>query len=122
MDKSVIRAVLIASGGQIEPAFNALLAMTDPDSQQEPAQVPEPAPPAMPPRPAVQQAPAQMSQMEADELYARQLAEHYETTARSAQPRARGRYNEDLQGSRMGRPGSSPDADKVPWRSFIDGM
>lgn len=47
--------------------------MTDPDAaKNEPA---EEAPPPRPPRPS---APAQMSQLEADELYARQLAEHWE--------------------------------------------
>jgi hypothetical protein len=51
--------------------------MSDPDSQQR-----EPPPPAQPPRPArTAPAPAPtsttQSQLEADELYARQLAEHY---------------------------------------------
>ncbi|KIW10178.1 hypothetical protein PV08_11139 [Exophiala spinifera] len=117
IDASVVRAVLTASGGNIEPAFNALLGMSDPDSQREPE------PPARPPRPSVQPpSTTQMSQLEADELYARQLAEHYEGADR--QPRGRresgGRYNEHLQGSRVGRPGASPNADDVPWRSFID--
>ena len=48
--------------------------MTDPDAvKNEPT---EAAPPPRPPRPTGQR--AQMSQMEADELYARQLAEHYD--------------------------------------------
>jgi hypothetical protein len=71
----VIRAILIASGAKIEPAFNALLAMTDPDSHQE-----EPAPPPKPPRPTRSPLPATSTpanQLEADEIYARQLAEHY---------------------------------------------
>ncbi|KAI5863431.1 hypothetical protein GGS23DRAFT_567010 [Durotheca rogersii] len=72
---SVIKAVLIASGGQIDPAFNALLGMSDPDAvQNEP--VHDPAPPPQPPRPTGPQTP--MSQVEADELYARQLAQHYD--------------------------------------------
>ncbi|KAI5928302.1 hypothetical protein F4810DRAFT_188257 [Camillea tinctor] len=71
----VIKAVLAASGGRIDPAFNALLGMSDPDAvQNEPAHE-EPAPPPQPPRPAGPQTP--MTQVEADELYARQLAEHY---------------------------------------------
>lgn len=46
--------------------------MTDPDAvKNEPTEVPPP----QPPRP---QGRAQMSQVEADELYARQLAEHYD--------------------------------------------
>lgn len=88
----VVRAVLTASGGQIEPAFNALLGMrqglgflfctitegvvgmTDPESQTEPA------PPPQPPRPAqvpIGPTSTAQSQVEADEQYARQLAEHY---------------------------------------------
>lgn len=72
VDNSVIKAVLRASGGQIEPAFNALLEMTDPDAVKDEGQE---VPPPQPPRP---QGRAQISQVEADELYARQLAEHYD--------------------------------------------
>lgn len=72
VDDSVIKAVLRASGGQVEPAFNALLEMTDPDAVKDES---EEVPPPQPPRP---QGRAQMSQVEADELYARQLAEHYD--------------------------------------------
>lgn len=71
IDESVIKAVLRASGGQIDPAFNALLEMTDPDAvQHDAAEVPPP----QPPRP--QGGP--QSQLEADELYARQLAQQFE--------------------------------------------
>ncbi|KAI1366093.1 hypothetical protein F5Y08DRAFT_155268 [Xylaria arbuscula] len=74
IDATVIKAVLAASGGQIDPAFNALLGMSDPDAvQNEPSR--EAAPPPKPPRPANRTA---LTQMEADELYARQLAEHYD--------------------------------------------
>ncbi|CAD6570870.1 MAG: ubiquitin-binding protein cue5 [Alectoria sarmentosa] len=73
IDATVIKAVLHASGGRVEPAFNALLGMSDPDAA-------EPPPPLQPPRP--QRAPAvptstEESQLAADERYARQLAEHY---------------------------------------------
>lgn len=111
LDASVIKAVLSASGGQVEPAFNALLGMTDPDAQKEPE------PPARPPRPARQ--PVQ-NQVDADEMYARQLQEHFSNTATNTGVRSN-RYNENLQGSRPGRPGASPNPDDVPWRSFIDG-
>ncbi|OIW27522.1 hypothetical protein CONLIGDRAFT_645782 [Coniochaeta ligniaria NRRL 30616] len=97
IDASVIRAVLRASRGQVEPAFNALLEMTDPDA----VKADEEQPPPPPPRPVA--APAGHSatpadQLEADELYARRLAEHYEnsgayearTSSRgSAMPRGR---------------------------------
>ncbi|KAK3683509.1 hypothetical protein B0T22DRAFT_384542 [Podospora appendiculata] len=75
VDPVVVKAVLSASGSNIERAFNALLEMTDPDA------VREDQPPPPPPRPAVQPVgptSTDLSQLEADELYARQLAEHYE--------------------------------------------
>ena len=113
IEPSVIKAVLAASGGQVEPAFNALLGMTDPDAQQEAP------PPAMPPRPPRQQSMPQ-NQLDADEQYARQLQEHYA----QSQPRQQrpSQYNEELHGSRVGRPGSNPNPDDVPWRSFFDGQ
>ena len=122
MDASVIRAVLTASRGDIEPAFNALLGMSDPDSQRDI----EPIPPPKPPRPAQQPPSTKLSQMEADELYARQLAQEYNTGAPQQKPKGRRRssdqYNEHLQGSRVGKPGANPNPDDVPWRTFIDGM
>ena len=66
IDTKVIKAVLHASGGQVEPAFNALLGMSDPSFQADEA------PPPMPPRPTGPQ-----SQLEQDEAYARQLAQQY---------------------------------------------
>ncbi|KAK8134711.1 CUE domain protein [Apiospora sp. TS-2023a] len=77
IEMSVIKAVLIASGGRIDPAFNALLGMSDPDAvQNDPVAEEREQPPPQPPRPTGPQ--ATMSQVEADELYARQLAEHYD--------------------------------------------
>ncbi|KAB5582649.1 hypothetical protein GE09DRAFT_1211285 [Coniochaeta sp. 2T2.1] len=73
IDAAVIRAVLRASRGQVEPAFNALLEMTDPDA----VRADDEQPPPPPPRPA---AAAPVSQLEADELYARRLAEQYENS------------------------------------------
>lgn len=75
IDMAVIKAVLTASRGQVEPAFNALLEMTDPDAVQNDA------PPPPPPRPVAEPAgptSTAQSQLEADEEYARRLAEHYE--------------------------------------------
>ena len=82
----VIKAILTASSGNMERAINALLGtstsphtplliadlttrteMTDPDAVNS-------APPPQPPRPNRQA----QSQLEEDERYARQLAEHYE--------------------------------------------
>ncbi|KAK5114847.1 hypothetical protein LTR62_002004 [Meristemomyces frigidus] len=81
IDAKVVKAVLQASGGRVEPAFNALLGMSDPDFK------PEEAPPAQPPRPARQP----QTQLEADEMYARQLAEQYGGVA---PPRGQANYNQ----------------------------
>lgn len=78
IDTKVVKAVLAASGGKVEPAFNALLGMSDPDFQ------PEEAAPQQPPRPT-QRAP--QSQLEADELYARQLADQYNSGYGQSQTR-----------------------------------
>lgn len=79
IDVPVVKAVLSASGGNVEPAFDALLGMTDPDSQKDAP------PPAKPPRPDQQSripTSTAQSQLEADEMYARQLHEHYSSTNR----------------------------------------
>ncbi|THC89770.1 hypothetical protein EYZ11_010764 [Aspergillus tanneri] len=65
VEVSVVKAVLVASNWDVERAFHALLGMTDPNAE-------EAAAPPKPPRPTAAQ-----RQLEADELYARQLAEHY---------------------------------------------
>ena len=76
VDIAVVRAVLTASRGNIEAAFHALLEMTDPSAVEQ-----EPAPPPPPPRPTNSSAGrlSPNSQMLADEEYARQLAQRYET-------------------------------------------
>ncbi|KAI9753467.1 MAG: hypothetical protein M4579_005151 [Chaenotheca gracillima] len=76
IDGNVVKAVLTASGGKVEPAFNALLSMSDPESQKEAP------PPAQPPRPtasplSTDATTTSQTQLDADERYARQLAEHY---------------------------------------------
>jgi hypothetical protein len=81
IEHKIIRAVLVASGGKVEPAFNALLGMSDPDFRAEDV------PPPQPPR-TVRREP--VSQLEADEAYARQLAEEYD----DAGQRTRTSYNQ----------------------------
>lgn len=112
IEPTILKAILTASGGQVEPAFAALLEMSDPEAAQREQ------PPPMPQRPARQPA-APQNQLEADEQYARQLAEHYQNSA----PRSRNEdpYNSNLQGSRPGRPGANPNPDDYHWRSFVDG-
>ncbi len=83
--------------------------MTDPDAVKNEPQ--EQAPPPQPPRPAGRQ---QMSQMEADELYARQLAQHYDNVgAYEARTSSRGRENPSRDRRHQG---DSPEREY----SFID--
>ncbi|KAI5244555.1 hypothetical protein E4T43_03806 [Aureobasidium subglaciale] len=109
IDPKVIKAVLIASNGNVEPAFNALLAMSDPDFK------PEEAPPPQPPRPTQAQ-----RQLDSDEQYARQLAQHFQSESR---PRHTMR-DEDDRGPplpnrpRQQRPGPGEDDREY---SFFDG-
>ncbi|KAB8229293.1 ubiquitin-binding protein cue5 [Aspergillus alliaceus] len=70
VELSVIKAVLVASNCDVERAFHALLGMTDPSAAEQDV------PPSKPPRPSAAQ-----RQLEADEQYARQLAEHYNRRA-----------------------------------------
>ncbi|CAN8103555.1 unnamed protein product [Discula destructiva] len=121
IEAAVIKAVLIASGGRIDPAFNALLAMSDPDAVQpddDADDADNELPPPQPPRP---QQSAQ-AQLEADEAYARRLAEHYESAAYEA----RTANSRDLRPSRPGRPGgrggqqTGLKPNELSERSFID--
>ena len=96
--------------------------MSDPDSQKEPP------PPPQPPRPA--QAPigatsTAQSQLEADEQYARQLAEHYSgSAAYGGQPRSRSGGRQDPALSRpkgdTGLQSNEPYDDRD--HSFLDGI
>jgi CUE domain len=117
IDAAVVKAVLTASGGQVEPAFNALLGMSDPDSQKDVE------PPAKPPRPTQQYGigtTTAQSQLEADEMYARQLAEHYSGGSRQQQQResSQGWNQQSQRPKQPGRAGSKGSENE---RSFIDG-
>ncbi|KAL6703503.1 ubiquitin-binding protein cue5 [Coniothyrium glycines] len=93
IDNSVIKAVLVASGGKVEPAFNALLSMSDPSFQADET------PPPRPPRPQPR------SQLEQDELYARQLAEHYHSQGAPDGQRGRAQGDGHRQQQRPTEPG-----------------
>ncbi|EKV12674.1 hypothetical protein PDIG_42750 [Penicillium digitatum PHI26] len=99
IEPGVIKAVLTASNWNVERAFNALLGMTDPKAQEEMT------PPPKPPRPT-QQSTASQRQLEADEMYARQLSEHYNATSRRAPPPG---WESD---PRYQRPRGSEDSDE----------
>ena len=102
--------------------FDLVSGMSDPDAQQDPI------PPPQPPRPAQKiRAPAARSQVEADELYARQLAEHYNNQANFQGPLRDSSRDYRGQNPRLPRqqrdPGLKPNElydDRE--HSFIDGM
>ncbi|TQS38176.1 hypothetical protein Golomagni_01326 [Golovinomyces magnicellulatus] len=71
IDAAIVKAVLVASSGQIEPAFNALLGMSDPEALQEPNSQ------QFYPAASTGIGSTPLSQLEADERYARQLASRY---------------------------------------------
>ena len=115
IDTKVVKAVLLASGGKVEPAFNALLGMSDPDFR--PEEDAAPPPPPQPPRPTTR---APQTQMEADEMYARQLAEQYNSG--TGAPRAQNRYNQREPGRRgpNQQPRRYEDDEEEHERNFFD--
>ena len=93
--------------------------MSDPGAQtDEVAPLPQP-----PPKPAVPTS-TEQSQLAADEQYARQLAEHYDTSAAYGASRSgsRGRSNPPIAGPRSvnSRQYTQPEDERE--RSFIDGI
>ncbi|KAF5017228.1 hypothetical protein F66182_10870 [Fusarium sp. NRRL 66182] len=115
VELTVIKAVLRASGGRAEPAFNALLEMTDPDAaQNEPH---DDVPPPQPPRP---QNRTQMSQMEADERYARQLAEHYDNVGAYESRTANRGFNDGRPRQSQQRQPGQEEWDDGREHSFLD--
>jgi len=90
--------------------------MSDPDAVMEPE--PVAMPPRQPPRPtATQVGSTPMSQLEADELYARQLAEHYDTAGSVGQPRSARRPTDR---GRTKETGLKPNELQDEGHSFID--
>ncbi|CAP92907.1 ubiquitin-binding protein cue5 [Penicillium rubens] len=109
IEPGVVKAVLTASNWHVERAFNALLGMTDPKAQEEMT------PPPKPPRPT-QQSTAAQRQLEADEMYARQLSEHYNATGRRAPPPG---WESD---PRYQRPRGSEDSEEREYSFFDDDL
>ncbi|KAJ9487601.1 hypothetical protein VN97_g5707 [Penicillium thymicola] len=109
IEPGVIKAVLTASNWNVERAFNALLGMTDPKAQEEMT------PPPKPPRPT-QQSTAAQRQLEADEMYARQLSDHYNAAGRRAPPPG---WESD---PRYQRPRGSEESDEREYSFFDDDL
>jgi len=112
IEAKVVKAVLVASGGKVEPAFNALLSMSDPNY------VAEEAAPPRPPR-RLQQP---MSQLESDELYARQLAEQYNQPSQYEGYGSRGRGEAPLPRRRKESGLKPNELYEGKEHSFFDGL
>ncbi|KAK4122647.1 hypothetical protein N657DRAFT_620604 [Parathielavia appendiculata] len=119
IEDRVIKAVLRASGGCIEAAFTGLLELTDPEAAERDR------PPPPPPRPVAEPVgptSTDLSQLEADERYARQLAEHYENVgAYEARTSNRGYHGggQRPRGREQTRPGLQDDPHDRE-HSFLD--
>ncbi|KAJ5546913.1 Ubiquitin system component Cue [Penicillium frequentans] len=110
IDAGVVKAVLTASNWNVERAFNALLGMTDPTAQEDMA------PPPKPPRPTQTATSTARSQLESDEQYARQLAEHYNSSGRRGE--APGWRNDP----RYHQPRGSEDSEEKEYSFFDDDL
>lgn len=120
IDAKVVRAVLVASDGNIEPAFNALLSMSDPNFVNEEA--PPPRPPRPPRQPVNQPMSQPMSQLESDELYARQLAEEYNQSSQYDGFGSRTRGDPPLPRRRKGSDLKPNELYEGKEHSFFDGL
>ncbi len=95
------------------------LEMSDPDAQTD-----EVAPPPQPPRKPTVPTSTEQSQLAADEQYARQLAEHYNTSATYGAPRSgsRGGSNPPVSGPERVNSRQYLKSEDERERSFIDGQ
>ncbi|KAJ5160544.1 uncharacterized protein N7482_007548 [Penicillium canariense] len=110
IEPTVIKAILNASNWNVERAFNALLGMTDPTAQEDMV------PPPKPPRPSKPATTTTQRQLEADEQYARQLAEHYNAGGRRGP--APGWENDP----RYRQPRGSEDSEEKEYNFFEDDL
>lgn len=142
IDAAVVKAVLTASGGKVEPAFNALLGMcsdvtqtdmmeinaygegmSDPDALEEQTPPPQPPRPNQIPSASDKVTSTPQNQLEADELYARQLAEHYSGGASHGyQQMRRGTNRDQLLPPRKKETGLKPNELYDEQHSFLDGI
>ncbi|KAJ5370210.1 uncharacterized protein N7496_006302 [Penicillium cataractarum] len=111
VDLAVVKAILNASNWNVERAFNALLGMTDPTAQEDMV------PPPKPPRPTQTATSTTQRQLEADEQYARQLAQHYNAPGERRAP-APGWENDP----RYRQPRGSEDSEDKEYNFFEDDL
>ncbi|KAI5294691.1 ubiquitin-binding protein cue5 [Ascosphaera acerosa] len=124
VERAVIKAVLVASAGDVERAFHALLVMSDPSvekeveeeiqqhaqaqaqqqQQQQQQRRYQSGPPPKPARPSADVARQRQRQLEEDERYARRLAEQYGDVPYAQGERERQPYARSREGDAGGVP------------------
>ncbi|CCD25393.1 ubiquitin-binding protein CUE5 NDAI_0F00740 [Naumovozyma dairenensis CBS 421] len=122
IEEKYVKAVIIASQGVLDPAFNALLYLSDPDAEKDIELPTDPIkePPTLPTRKTQDQ-----RQLEQDELLARQLNEQYNRTnprqkqRPSNEPRRQRRTEEDDR-PRNSRYGVENDIEDDSWGQFVE--
>lgn len=95
VEARVVEALVIASGGAIEPATNALLYLSDPNSHVEVPSALVESVPAPPPRPSGAEL-ERRRQMQADEDIARQLARSYQKRPQPRKPASDNDSEDDI--------------------------
>lgn len=109
MEEKYLKAVIIASQGAMDPAFNALLYLSDPESGKDielPRQ-PLKETPSLPPR-------RKQTQLEQDEMLARQLDEQFNRRRKSRQRNTRGHER------RQYDPDHYEGEDEDSWSQFVE--
>ncbi|CAN6641290.1 ubiquitin-binding protein Cue5p [Trichomonascus vanleenenianus] len=109
-EESVIRAVLVASGGKLDPAFNALLSMSDPSFKPD-AVISADSPGIQ----AGAEEEQRRRQLEEDERLARQLAQEY-----SSPHGGPGQYQSSSRVRQQGYTGRYDEPQPQQERSFFD--
>ncbi|GMM28104.1 ubiquitin-binding protein [Martiniozyma asiatica (nom. inval.)] len=95
VERKVVEALLIASGGNVEAATNAMLYLSDPSCGIEiPTATESTQPPAVPTRPSAEEV-ERRKQMQKDEELARKLARSYDRPRRTQQQQQQYAYSDE---------------------------
>lgn len=128
LEDKYIKAVIIASQGAVDPAFNALLYLSDPESEKDIELPSEPLTSDAPQLPARRK----QTQLEQDELLARQLDQQYNKTRQRAGRRRSGDAEREAHRQRLRdrqRRGQYPltpeeqrelEGDDDSWAQFVE--
>ncbi|KTB18614.1 Ubiquitin-binding protein CUE5 [Nakaseomyces glabratus] len=110
IEEQYVKAVIIASQGALDPAFNALLFLSDPESGKDIELPREPVQqnPSLPPR-------RKQTQLEQDEMLARQLDKEYNRKRRGER-----RHHNEREASRNYERYNNDDLEEDSWSQFVE--